>query len=217
MFLNSKKYKFSNTSLTVLESEIDLTTDLIRLTEKEFLDNLDIIEARRNILEKSRLLMATHIDSLKSNTKLEPSLLLVYMAVKQKYIKVLLDRLAVFLQQEKELSYPEISNFLCSVLNHLALILSEIDYLVFWKSVDNFDPFVTIDYLDLVFTRDIDRNFITERLKFYKENNLLRDPFLCVKLYVSAERLDSDTTLSDSYELALVEIKKCGFKIISIL
>lgn len=217
MFLNSRKYKFSRTSLAVLNSEIDLTTDLMRLAEKEFLDNLDVGNARKNIIEHARLLMTEHVNILKSNTQLDASLLIVYLAVKQKYIRVLLERLGITLQDDKELSYPEMCNFLCSVLNHLALILSEIDYLVFWKSVDNFDPFVTVDYLDLVFTRDIDKNFITERLKFYKENGLLRDKFLCVKLYVSAERLDGDATLSDTYELALEEIKNCGFEVISIL
>lgn len=217
VFLNSKKYKFSKTSLFILDSEIDLATELMRLAEKEFLDNLDIVNARKNIIEQSRLLMAEHVDNLKSNKKLDVSLLVIYLAVKQKYIRALLERLNVSIQGDRELSYPEMCNFLCSALNHIALILSEIDYIVFWKSVDSFDPFVTIDYLDLIFTRDIDRNFITERLKLYKDNGLLRDKYLCVKLYVSCDRLNYDTTLSDTYQMALEDIKNCGFEVISIL
>jgi hypothetical protein len=217
MFLNSQRYKFSETSLFVLESEIDLLSETIRCMENEFLNNLDIEAARVNIINDLQRAMTYQIASLKSRSELDPKLRLVYLNIKQKYIRVVAERVNSLIQSSREASYTETANFLCSVLNHVGFILSEIDYLVFCKSQENFDPFITLDYLDLIFTRDIDKTFVVERLKFYKDNGLLRDKFLCVKSYLNAERLESDQTLNDTYELTLEEIKKCGFEIVCIL
>lgn len=216
MFLTSTRYKFSTTSLVILESEIDMLTKLIRSMENEFVNNLELEDSKQTIIQSAKNLIIEQIFALKSmncNTELRR----IYLCVRQKYTQVVIERISSLIQSSREASYTETSNFLCSVLNHVALILSEIDYLVNNKDCPSFDPFITLDYLDLIFSRDIDKTFVVERLKIYKEAGLLQDKFLCVKSYLNADRLEGDQTLNDTYEITLEEIKRCGFEIACIL
>lgn len=216
MFLNSTRYTFSETSLVILESEIDLLTKLIRFMEQEFFNNFGIEETKQNITVFAKHLMLEQIFNLKAKD-CHTELRRIYLAIRQKYTHVVVERIYSLVQSSREASYTETSNFLCSVLNHVALILSEIDYLVFNRDSQDFDPFITLDYLDLIFSRDIDKAFVVERLKTYKDAGLLQDKFLCVKSYLNAERLETDQTLNDTYEITLEEIKRCGFEIACIL
>lgn len=125
---------------------------------------------------------------------------------------------------QEKLKYPaavafrDLTNFLVQFTNHAKRIVHEVDYICVNKGAVDFDPFISIDIVDLSLYQDSRMSTPMLRLKAYTDRGLVKSGSdICVKSYVDATELDSNKLLSDSFEHLLESIKENSYNIMCIL
>ena len=143
---------------------------------------------------------------------------IMFTVIISRYQVLIESKLRKILGSNRILAFSDLNNFLIQFMYHLFRFLHELDYMINSQSRGtDFEPFISIDDLDLNFFIDNKESTALIRLKTYMETNLLTETDLCLKLYVEKNVLSSDYRLNAALETTMDSIESKGINIICIL
>lgn len=142
----------------------------------------------------------------------------LFMVVTSKYHELLEKKLRSVFNANRILAFSDLNNFLVKYMDHVFRFIHELDYVInAQRAREEFEPFLSVDELDLQFYTESKVSTTAIRLTAYKETKLLKESDICIKLYVDKNLLDSDQKMNSAFESILGSIENQGMNIICIL
>lgn len=219
--LKDSSYQFTDTSkacLLVLCKELtDWFTALFEATFKCETDSLDAESKDKLLLEFCGTLHGFTDKVMDYYSSADSRILDMCNRIMSSHVDNLKELVTRKLAYPTSFAFADLNNFLVRFINHAKKIVHEVDYIHTCHDSDKFDPFISIDIVDLTLYQDLRISTPSLRLRAYMESKLICCGGICVKSYVDAAELDSNHQLSDSFEAIIESIKADGFTIFCII
>ncbi|MGL5014508.1 MAG: hypothetical protein ACRC6V_09505 [Bacteroidales bacterium] len=219
--LKDSSYQFTSTSkaclLVLCKELIDWFTALFEATFKCETDSLDTESKDRLLLEFCEALQGFTNKVMDYDSSADSRILDMCNRLMGSHIEGLKEIVTKKLSYPPSFAFADLNNFLIRFIKHTKKIVHEVDYIQTCHGTDEFDPFISIDIVDLTMYQDLRISMPSLRLKAYMESKLICCGGICVKSYVDAAELDSNHRLSDSFEAIIESIKADGFTIFCII
>lgn len=220
--VSSAYYKFNDTSkaiiLLVYENMFEWNMFVLNKLKQQPLNMIDQKCACNLVEELKRNLPKTVMNIRSRYQARDAGATTLFMILCSKYVDVLEPLLSGIFNNGSINAFREVNNFLISAMDHVYRVANELDYIVYGdKSPMSFDPFLSVDKLDLRVYELTGISMPEVRLGIYREAKLFQDTTISVKSYADSQYLETNSHLNSLWEAMLDTIESSGVKIICII